>query len=224
MGINSVSQAKPVLFEYPDQQLTGDTIESAQWSPDGQHLALGMMNGVILIWGVDGKFVADMGAPPTSGKPWMNVMSWSPDGRYFAYVLAAHPSKIDIFDMQEKVINNAFVARDGQVSGMAWSLDGKMLATNTTEGTVSVWDNDTGTQKIIAQGRNADNYPNTVIWSPDGTRLVAARGYTMTVWDTATWQETSHADGYPLYWLTNTRLLATMVSATANGYNILSVD
>jgi WD40 repeat protein len=223
LGISSMSQDKPVTFDSGGAKLTGDTIESVRWSPDSRALALGMMNGVIDLWTADGKFVAELGASPTSGLPWMNVMAWSPDSRYFAYVLAAHPSKIDIFDMHEKVINNAFVTRNVQISSLAWALDNKTLAMNATNGTLIVWDSKTNAQQIVAQGGEAESYPNAVIWSPDGTHLVASRGYTITVWDTGTWQETLHADGYPLYWITNTELLANVMNATANGYNTLTI-
>ena len=81
---------------------------------------------------------------------------------------------------------------------MAFSPDGKRLASASYDETVKVWDAATGQETLTLKGHTSA--VTSVAFSPDGKRLASASGDgTVKVWDAATGQETltlkGHTDG-----------------------------
>src|SRR5439155_12653254 len=69
----------------------------------------------------------------------------------------------------------------GPITGIAWSPDGKMLATAGQDRTISLWDAETG--KELVRGR-CDAAVRCVAFSPDGTLLASGGGDgTVKLWD-----------------------------------------
>ncbi len=72
----------------------------------------------------------------------------------------------------------------GELRSLAWSPDGRRLASGSADGTAKVWDATVGRELLTLTGHTG--YIRSVAWSPDGTRLAtggddgAAR-----VWDAA---------------------------------------
>src|SRR5208283_5343385 len=60
----------------------------------------------------------------------------------------------------------------GSVRQVAWSPDGKRLATACWAQRVTVWDATTGKETLSLRGHRGGVY--SVAWSPDGARLVSA--------------------------------------------------
>ena len=76
---------------------------------------------------------------------------------------------------------------------MAFSPDGKRLATASWDNTARIWDAATG--KPIATLRGHTGYVFSVSFSPDGKHLASSSGYRskgeIKIWDATRWEEKS---------------------------------
>src|SRR5207244_2509983 len=86
--------------------------------------------------------------------------------------------------------------RWGSIHSVAFSPDGKRIASGGFHNTVRVWDADTGKELLTLQ-----EHPDTVVsvaWSPDGKHIVSScqdpsrrpTGGNVIVWDAATGKQT----------------------------------
>ncbi len=69
------------------------------------------------------------------------------------------------------------------VESVAWSPDGRRIASASDDNTVQVRDASTGSHVFTYRGHTAAVY--AVAWSPDGTRIASSGGITVQVWDAA---------------------------------------
>jgi DNA-binding SARP family transcriptional activator len=108
---------------------------------------------------------------------WSTTAKWSPDGASIAIA----NSGTRIFDARTGRPRSQRLGR-GPVEDIAFSADGSRLATGNTDGTVQVWDADTGEQQLVLRSRDTPNErtssavrPGSIAFSPDDTKLVQAR-------------------------------------------------
>src|SRR5438874_3314569 len=75
-----------------------------------------------------------------------------------------------------------FKGHQGLIFGVAFSRDGKTLATASFDNTIKLWDFATGKEKTTLKGHTAPVY--AVVYSPDGT-LIATAGQdkSIRIWD-----------------------------------------
>ena len=80
-------------------------------------------------------------------------------------------------------------------TSVAWSPDGKRLATASDDKTAKVWDAASGKELLTLRGHN--DSVTSVAWSPDGKRLATGSGdQTAKVWDAASGQELLTLSGH----------------------------
>ena len=140
------------------------TITHAAWSPDGLHLASSDNDGTVTVW-------------DTNWQPQFQVEGvgavWSPDGTHFVtraadiMVWDAQTGQA-LYDLGEAADFSAFY------NPIAWSPDGKRLASGDTSGTITIWNMDDGT-KLLDWSAHSDVI-NIISWSPDGKQLVSGSG------------------------------------------------
>jgi WD40 repeat protein/Flp pilus assembly protein TadD len=112
-----------------------------------------------------------------------HCVAFSPDGRSFA---VAGPQRVHVWDTGDgRLIRVLAVHHTGQVRGVAYSPDGRWLASGTWEdhmdGTIKVWDAASGNEMATLRHGSA---VDAIAVSPDG-RLLASTGAdgTVKLWD-----------------------------------------
>jgi len=102
---------------------------------------------------------------------------------------------LEWFYWQRKTGHITLKEHTGWVMSVAFSPDGKRLASASADATVKVWDTATGQEILALKGHTG--FVNSVAYSPDGKRLTSASSdKTVKVWDAATGQETLTLKGH----------------------------
>jgi WD40 repeat protein len=102
---------------------------------------------------------------------------------------------------------------DDGVLTIAWSPDGRRLATGSSDRTVRIWDTNSGSELIVLRGHG--DWVRGVVWSPDGQRLATASSdRTVRIWDTGSGSELAvlhahDAEIWGVVWSPDGRRLAT---------------
>ncbi len=97
-------------------------------------------------------------------------VAWSPDG-VFAAESAEGEGIVEIRDGGTGAIVLALAAHEGDVTGLAFSPDGAMLATTGTDGRLNLWDASSGASVSSVRG---DGAADALTFDRDGSRVAAA--------------------------------------------------
>jgi eukaryotic-like serine/threonine-protein kinase len=164
------------------------------FSPDGRYLGTGKQNGAVQVW--DAKTGEGGHTLGTHGREVRGVV-FSPDGEHLASASGDGIVKLwDAKRLDKKLMDEKKEARltlrtrvAGPGLSVAFSPDGRWLATGGEANTVKIWDVEKGEELHTLLGHNGDVY--TVAFSPnDNGRWVASGGEdsTVKVWDSRTGQ------------------------------------
>ena len=178
-------------------------VSSVAWSPDGRQVATGCDDRKTRIWdATTGEVVREL--DPYEGK-WfrfcpVNSVAWSPDGRQVA--TGSQDGKTRIWDANtgEVVRELEFIRTAGclscalcPINSVAWSPDGRQVATGSSDSTARIWDATTGYLvrtleiKMISCGCvHFINDVRSVAWSPDGRQLATGTMDKARIWDATT--------------------------------------
>jgi WD40 repeat protein len=128
---------------------------------------------------------------PSNFSYWVNSVAYSPDGRYLAsgggtLLTQGEEQSVDIikiWDLERRkelfpiTVNSRHI-----VNSVAYSPDGRYLASGSADKTIKIWDTKTGTELSTLTGHS--EAVNSVAYSPDGRYLASASSdETIKIWD-----------------------------------------
>jgi WD40 repeat protein len=168
-----------------------DHIETISWTPDGSKILSATVEEPenLRVWdSTTGKLLAAYHIGTTS------KMAWNSDGSKIALAKLAGVAIVDGTTL--KLLSMFDVSKMGGVptlSSVAWSPDGSKIASGSVDGTIRLWDAQTG--QVLANFRGNDNsvankdvsVVNSLIFSLDGTKLLSSSSDgTIRSWNAAT--------------------------------------
>ena len=147
---------------------------SMDWSPSGDLVAVGTSDFSVHIWDInsDQEILKLGGAPPNI---WQ--VAFSPDGKQL--LAMGEDNSLKVYDLSP-----AFLTIPIPIgwTGGYWSRNGEQIAFGYEDGTVKIFNSETGAEELILSGHT--DIPFWVEYSPSGDRILTC-GYDQTakIWD-----------------------------------------
>lgn len=142
------------------------------WAPNGRRIATVDDDMRLRVWNSDLTKRPDSAA--LAGGGWS--VAWSPDGRRLA---SGAVGELRLWDAETLVLVRDMPGHTGCVSDLAWSLDGRWLASVCTDGMARLWGVATGDPTAVLSDSAGGQW--ALAWSPDGC-VLAYGGRDKTIW------------------------------------------
>jgi hypothetical protein len=163
--------------------LTSDRLPAAchalAAAPDGRHAALGDTAGNLLSWSLETHQLSLIRPPGAK----IGGVVFSADGG--TIIVGGDDSSVGWLEISENQVNSSTIEYDkGAVTSLALSRDGRLLATGSADGNVSLW-------KALVHQRQAswqahEGQAREVALSPDGKLLASGSLREVKLWNTET--------------------------------------
>lgn len=169
-----------------------EPIEALASQPIGQAVASVSQGGAVRVWNVETRtelhpFYLDASLP-------MRAVAFAPTGNLLA--VGGNDGQVRLWDngltCQQPATTSLglvcadvplrFRAHSAPVRSLAWSPDGRFLATGGEDRTLAIWIVRPGQPTLLTRTTSAAAV-DAVAWSPAGKQVAATAGTTVTVWD-----------------------------------------
>jgi WD40 repeat protein len=149
---------------------------STKYSPDGEYLAAGDMEGVIRVWRVaDGQQL--LAYPRYPGCIWS--IAFSPNGKMLASV--STDKTVRLWDIQTGECLKVLRGHQHWTLSVVFSPDGKTLASGSMDKTIRLWDVHTGQCLKVLQGHKGSVW--SLAFKRTGVLASGSQDHTVKFWD-----------------------------------------
>jgi serine/threonine protein kinase len=210
-------------------------VSAIAWSPDGKYIAAGSWDTSIQIRQAESgsrPFTYAGHVSPVHAVAWSPTISSSPTEGGFRLASASGSAENVDVDNTVQVWNaltggNPLIYRDHFyfVNAVAWSPDGKKIASASADTNVQVWNAGTGSNILTYRGHSSK--VNAVAWSPNGKRIASASDdQTVQIWNAITGETIFTYQGHTkgvssVAWSPNgTRIASASYDATVHVWNV----
>ena len=166
--------------------IKAESVWNFDWSPDGKWIAVAELFGSITVW--DGDSFELSRTLLEQVKDSVPSVSWSSDSKQLATGFF-ESGKICIWNIETGKELTSIATGSQRMSQVAWSPDGRSLASTDNGKYLKVWDANSGEQLFEIKNQTISDQPVdtwTLCWSPDASRI--ATGSTdgvIRIWDIA---------------------------------------
>ena len=164
-------------------------VQAVEFSPKGETLASGSIDGTAKIWRRDdGQVIQDLKHPMG-----VTTLAYSPDGSQLA--TGSYDGKVRLWRVSDGTLVKTFAGHAGTIWTVVFSPDGKSLASGGEDKTIKLWNVDQGDLLKTFAGHALNIW--SVTFSPDGNKLASGSfDKTIKIWDVQTGKLDRTIDGH----------------------------